>query len=160
MSSMKTVILGLGNPLLGDEGVGVHAAHALMEDDELSQNSDPDRPKVLDVGTAVLEALPDLERAERVIILDAVKAGRKPGTLYRMAFSDCARQRCIASVHGFDLSRVLAMARRLDEPEVVVFGVEPALIDWSTDLSPAVASALPQLLKAVRRELSPPAQRG
>ena len=66
---METLVLGMGNMLLGDEGVGVHAALALMEDC-------PAGTEVLDIGTAILDALPALERAERVIVMDAMKIGR------------------------------------------------------------------------------------
>jgi hydrogenase maturation protease len=147
LANMRTVILGLGNLLLADEGVGVHAAHILME------RGCPDDTVVLDIGTAILDALPALEQAERVIVLDAVKADGKPGSVYCMPFSDFARSPCIASMHGFDLARVLALLGRTDPPQVLVLGVEPARIEWSMELSPEVAAALPTLLEAVREEL-------
>ncbi len=148
---MRTLILGLGNLLLADEGVGVHAAHALLYERALSE--EPDQVVVLDIGTAVLEALPALEDAERVIVLDAVAAGGQPGTVYRIPLEEGDRNTCIASVHGFDFFRALALTRRKDEPEVILIGVEPARIEWSLKLSPLVASALPFMLGAVKREL-------
>lgn len=144
---MKTVILGLGNLLLGDEGVGVHAAMALMRE-EL-----PPHVTVLDVGTAVLDALPALETADKVIVIDCVKADEAPGSVYFVPYEDMMRPECIASLHGFDLSRVLALAGRTDLPEVVVFGVEPDGIGWSLELSPKVAEALPVVIDAVKREI-------
>ena len=63
---MKTLILGIGNLLWGDEGIGVHAARELREE-EL-----PEGTKVLDVGTSILDALGELENSERVIVLDAI----------------------------------------------------------------------------------------
>ena len=100
---MKTLVLGLGNLLLADEGVGVHAARALME------KGCPEDTTVLDIGTAILEALPDLEIADRVIIIDAVKADGVPGSVYRMPYEEFLKPEVIASMHGFDLSRVLAL---------------------------------------------------
>lgn len=143
---LKTLVLGIGNLLLADEGVGVHAARALMKY-RLSG------AEVQEIGTSILDALPALERADRVIVLDAMRAQGKPGTLYRVPFEDCQSSHCIASLHGFDLSRVLALTNRIDAPEVVVFGVEPDRIEWSMELSPQVAKAVPFLLEAVRKEI-------
>ncbi|HSN56818.1 MAG TPA: hydrogenase maturation protease, partial [Candidatus Sulfomarinibacteraceae bacterium] len=144
---MKQAVLGLGNLLLGDEGVGVHAARALSADDALA-NVD-----VADVGTAILDAIPTLERADRIVVIDAVCAGEAPGTVYLFDIDDVEMAPVIGSMHGFDLCRVLGLCRRSDRPEVVVIGVEPDRIDWSMELSPAVASALPEVLEAVRRSL-------
>ena len=66
-----TVVLGVGNLLLGDEGVGVHAARALLA-------GDLHDAEVLDVGTAILDALPALERARFIVVIDAVEAGGTP----------------------------------------------------------------------------------
>ena len=148
MSALETLILGLGNPLLGDEGVGVHAARALAGADL------PAGTEVLEIGTAVLEALPDLERARRVIVVDAMKGGETPGTIYRLPLEDCRHKEQIASMHGFDLPRVLALSRRADLPEVIVIGVEPASFDWSLELSPTLAQALPELVEIVLREVA------
>jgi Ni,Fe-hydrogenase maturation factor len=61
-------------------------------------------------------------------------------------------------MHGFDIFSVLGLLGRKDPPEVLVFGVEPRDLDWSTELSPEVSDALPFLLEAVRRELGPDQQ--
>ncbi len=145
-ATMTTLVLGIGNLLLADEGVGVHAARVMMQGDT------KEGVEVLEVGTDILAALPELERAHRVIVVDAVKGGGRPGSVYRIPFHECARPTRIASMHGFDLSRVLALARREDRPEVVVIGVEPARIDWSLELSAEVERALPAVMKAVREE--------
>jgi len=144
---MQTLILGLGNDLLADEGVGVHAVRRITQDKAL--------PDVIaaDVGTSILDALPLLEQAERIIVIDAMKAGGTPGTVYRIPLADCSGATVIASMHGFDIFRVMALSGRTDNPSVTVFGVEPELIDWSLELSPRVAESLPHLLKAVRDEL-------
>ena len=81
---MQTLIIGLGNELLGDEGVGVHVAH-LLQNTEL-----PGSTKVLEVGTAILDALPELEQAKRVIVLDAMKGEGVPGTVYKIPLHHCS----------------------------------------------------------------------
>jgi hydrogenase maturation protease len=151
----RLLILGIGNLLLADEGVGVHAAQALLKKDL------PEGVAVLDIGTAILDALPELEKADRVIVIDAVMAGKEAGTVYRIAYDDCEKPEQIASVHGFDLSRVLAMTSRESPPTVTVIGVEPARIEWSLELSPPVAAALDIVLRTVESELlTPPAPFG
>ncbi|MFP5212247.1 MAG: hydrogenase maturation protease [Acidobacteriota bacterium] len=147
---MKTLVLGLGNLLLCDEGIGVHTAQALLE------GGCPDDVTVLDVGTAILDALEAIEEADRIIVVDAVKADMEPGTVYRMPFEDFERAACIASMHGFDLSRVLYLAQKKEMPEVVVIGIEPSRIDWSMELSPEVQRVLPSVVEAVRQEIAAP----
>ena len=163
-----TVVLGLGNLLLGDEGVGVHAARALLAADVrpgqntgigLALTSVPrdSAVEVLDVGTAILDALPALQTARRIVVIDAVEAGGTPGTIYRFPIDRAQPQRALAGLHGFDITRALALAGASDEPrDVVVLGVEPGRIEWSLDLSPAVAAAMPELLAAVQAEIDSP----
>jgi hydrogenase maturation protease len=140
------LVMGLGNLLLGDEGVGVHVAQALLK------TTAPDGVTVLDVGTAVLDALFDLDEADFVIVIDAVVAGGAPGTVYRVPFEQMLHPEMIPSMHGFDLSRVLALTGRQTSPEILVIGVEPATIDWSLELSPEVRNALPAVIDQVKKE--------
>lgn len=142
------LVLGIGNLLLGDEGVGVHAAQALIRE------ALPEGVRVLDIGTAILDALLDLETADFVIVVDAVKADCAPGSVYRIPFDEMIHPDCIASMHGFDLSRVLALTQRQTAPEVLVIGVEPATMEWGLELSPDVQSALPIVLDQVRKEIT------
>ena len=142
-----TIVLGIGNLLLGDEGIGVHAVRALMCENW------PSGIEIMEIGTALLDALPALSEAGRVVVIDAMKAEGNPGTIYRTSLDDCSGVRNIASMHGFDLARVMALAGRREVPPVTIFGVEPASLAWSMDLSGPVAAALPPLLDVVRDEL-------
>ncbi len=144
---MKTLVLGIGNLLLRDEGVGVHVARALLREKL------PDDVVVLDVGTAFLDALPEIELADRIIIVDAMRADHAPGTIYRVPFTDCVKPECIASLHGFDMSRVMFLAERESVPDAVVIGVEPARIEWGTDLSQKIQDRLPMVIEAVKMEI-------
>lgn len=147
---MKTVVLGVGNLLLGDEGFGVHASRALLEEEW------PEHVAIHEIGTAIIDALPAMEKADRIIVLDAVVAGKPAGTVYRMALEQFSQNPCIASMHGVDLPRVLALRTGEKEPQVLVIGVEPRRIEWSMELSPEVDRAMQTALAIVRDELASP----
>ena len=137
----------MGNLLLCDEGVGVHVARAL------AQRSLPPNVTVVDAGTAFLDVLPDIEKADRILLIDAMEGGGAPGSVYRVPFDQCRHPDMLASLHGFDLSRVLYMAGSDRSPEVTVFGIEPARIEWGTELSPAVKQVVPAVETAIMNEL-------
>jgi hydrogenase maturation protease len=145
---MKTLILGIGNLFAGDEGVGVHAARKLLEE-ELPEGS-----KVLEVEASILDALSDLEKSDRLIVIDAIKAQGIPGTIYRLCIERCNSPQDIDSVHNFDIFAVLALSGRNKPAEVIALGIEPAKLDPSTELSPEVSKALPFLVESVKRELT------
>jgi hydrogenase maturation protease len=90
--------------------------------------------------------------ADRIIIVDAMQAGRAPGTVYRVPFEDCARPECIASLHGFDLSRTMFLAGRSVPPDVIVIGIEPDRIAWGVELSATVQEALPAVIAAIQMD--------
>ena len=143
--SEHIVILGVGNLLMSDDGIGPHAAQALA-------SCPPLGVCVADVGTDFLSALSFLETARRVLVIDAVRAGGAPGAIYRLTESDMAQQPTGSAPSHF---LNLLEARRLLSPdsppiEISILGVEPAVIDYGMELSPAVAAALPQVLKMAR----------
>ena len=143
----EQLVLGIGNLLLGDEGVGVHAAQMLMSE------ALPEGTRVLDTGTAVLDAMDALAAAERVIVMDAMQANGTPGSIYRIALKDCKQAGNIGSLHGFDIGRVMALSGRTDMPDVIVIGMEPARIEWSVELSPEVSGMFAPYLDMVRQEI-------
>jgi hydrogenase maturation protease len=147
--SMKTLVLGIGNLLLADEGVGVHAIQKLLEENK----NELQNVTRLDIGTAILDALPYIEDADKVIIVDAMKGGSKPGTIYRVNINDCTKKDVIGSMHGFDFPSVLSLTTRIIPPEVIVIGIEPMLIEWSMELSLEVAESMPSILKAIKDEI-------
>jgi hydrogenase maturation protease len=138
------VILGLGNLLMADDGVGVHAARALEADP-------PGGALVRDVGTAVFDAVSWLECATRVIAIDAVDAGQPPGTVvsFDIDVEDAAERP--ASLHDLDLPALLRSFPPGRRPRVTVVGLQPAVVAPGVELSPVAAQALPHLLRAVRR---------
>jgi hydrogenase maturation protease len=147
---MNTLVLGIGNLLLSDEGVGVHVVRAL------ARRELPSGVAVVEAGTAFLDVLPDIAQADRILLVDAMEGGGAPGTVYRVPFDQCRHPGMLASLHGLDLSRVLFMAGNDRKPEIMVFGIEPARIEWGMELSPAVQHALPAVEQALYEALMQP----
>ncbi|MBL8660942.1 MAG: HyaD/HybD family hydrogenase maturation endopeptidase [Rhodospirillales bacterium] len=146
-----TLILGLGNLLLSDEGIGVHAVGALVEQVQL-----PPDVEVLDGGTSGMDLLDQIAARVHLIVVDAVKTGRPPGSVVRLTGEEVpAFFQSRISPHQLGLSDVLAVLRLMDcAPErVTVIGVEPVCLDLGLALSPAVAACLPEVLALIRAEL-------
>lgn len=140
----KIVIMGIGNWLSTDDGVGVHAAQSLAQDP-------PPGTLVVDAGTDVLSALSFLENAARVLLIDAVQCGSEPGTVRRFTESDLLQPERIHTAHTVNLlaSRHL-LPPGADWPEFLILGVEPASMTYGMDLSPAVAAALQHVTRLSR----------
>lgn len=148
---MRIVVLGIGNILLSDEGVGVRAIEALHEQWLL-----PGEVEAIDGGTSGMELLEDLSRADLLIVADAVKAGRPPGSIVRIAGGDVpVFFRARLSPHQVGLSDVLADLEFLGEPprETVIFGVQPASLETGLGLSPEVAACVPKVAEMIVAEL-------
>lgn len=143
-------IIGVGNPLLGDDGLGIVAAR------HLAALEWPPGVEVLDGGTGGLALFELLAGARGVILLDALAMGTAPGTLRRLVGEELewpAAEPPGLSLHDSGLVGVLALARELGRlPPLVLYGVEPARVELGLGLSPAVAAALEELAARVRQE--------
>lgn len=153
MSEAKPLrIIGVGNPLMADDGLGIVAAERLAALDW------PPGVEVLDGGTGGLTLLDLFGGARGVILLDAVAMGAAPGTLRRFSAEELAAlpaETPSLSLHSGGLAEVLALARELGSlPPLVLFGVQPARVELGLGLSPAVAAALEDLLERVRKEVA------
>jgi len=149
--AMRAVVLGVGNILLADEGVGVHAVEALRADYHV-----PAELTLIDGGTSAMELLEDLEGLDLLIILDAVRAGRAPATLIRLSGNQVpVFFRARLSPHQVGLAEVLATLDLLGNPprETIVFGIEPVSLETRLGLTEPVAARLPELVQAVVDEL-------
>lgn len=149
-SRPSTLILGVGNILMSDEGVGVRVI-AAMQDHSL-----PRGVELLDGGTASLDLLNSLSDRGRVIVVDAVQGGCEPGTLYRFSPEDVAAQeRYATSVHQIGLLETLTLARFLGcAPEqVIIYGVEPGNLGYGLELSSEIAAVVPRVIELVLGEV-------
>ena len=148
--SSDIVIIGVGNIILSDDGVGVHAARLLQVDPRV-----PADITILDGGTMGPELASYASDASHVLLLDAMNSGSAPGTLARMSGSDLLAAKRGSSVHELavaDLvSALFLVAARTQE--IVVLGVQPANTDWGATLSGEVEAALAALVDAAVAQL-------
>lgn len=146
----KKVVLGIGNLLMKDDGIGVHAIRAL-------EGRLPQDVELVDGGTAGCDLLPYMMGAEKIIIIDALKGGEPPGSIYRLTPQDCGEQYLegAISVHDLGILTVLHDLALLEEKtlSVVIIGVEPKEIGWGMELTPEVEQSLPKVLELVEREI-------
>lgn len=147
----KVLVLGVGNILLGDEGVGVR----IVEDLEKRYRLPPD-VVALDGGTSGMDLLNPISRAAVLIIADAVRTGDPPGTVVRLDGDQVpALFRSKLSPHQVGISDVLAAAALTEcEPSrVTLFGVIPENLDLGLDLSETVAPHVGRVADLIAQEL-------
>jgi hydrogenase maturation protease len=142
------LILGIGNLLLSDEGVGVHAVRAL------GKRKLPPGLETLDGGTSGADLVDHLDGRAKVIVIDAASGDGSPGTIYRCEAYDLIEQGGSLSLHEFGLADSLHMAERLGcaPQRVVVLGVQPATMEPGLELSPEVSAALPKVIQLALAE--------
>lgn len=146
------LVVGLGNPLRGDDGVGPRVVA------ELKRRSLPKGVEVLDAGAAGLDLLQLTEGWDRVVVVDAADVGKEPGQFVRFTHNQARLVEADEpfSFHHAGLAEVLALARALDRhlPPIVIFGVQPRKVGWGEGLSTDLESGLPILVDAVLEEVS------
>jgi hydrogenase maturation protease len=148
----QTLVLGLGNILMRDEGLGVRVVERLLEDCQF-----PPEVKVVDGGTLGLDLLPWVEEADRLLVIDAVDKGAEPGSLARLEGEEVPMFLGVKiSPHQMGLADLLAAAqlRGYLPQELVLWGMQPMLIEVGLELSPPVAAQLETLKERVLDELS------
>ncbi|MEJ2512733.1 MAG: HyaD/HybD family hydrogenase maturation endopeptidase [Anaerolineales bacterium] len=147
----KTLVIGVGNLLLSDEGVGIHAAQRLIREFNL-----PEEILVLDGGTLGLDLLYYLEGIENLLIIDAVLMDKEPGTLIRMVDDEVPSYMSFKmSPHHIGIPDMLfaAKLKGLYPPNVVLLGVQPGVVELGLELSEPVANQLDPLLEKILEEL-------
>ncbi len=145
---MSECVLGIGNILLRDEGIGCHVVHAL-EGIPL-----PD-VQIMDGGTCP-DVVQLLEDTDKLVIVDAVNGGGMPGQIYRFHLEDVIlEQKPFLSLHDMGLvDNLMLMKLRQGIGETVIIGVEPREIEWGLELSPELQKKMPQIIDAVLAEFN------
>jgi hydrogenase maturation protease len=143
------VILGIGNILMQDEGLGVHAVRALLE------RALPPGVEVVDGGTLGIELLPIVEHADSLILIDAARFSGEPGEVCTFRGDELAGSYGgHVSPHQAGAADLIAVARLTGSlPErCTLFGIQPVAMGFGLELSDTLTSALPSLVEAVLAE--------
>jgi hydrogenase maturation protease len=157
---MKILVIGLGNPILTDDGVGVKVAYAVK--DSLAAHHRNDLT-ITEVGVGGLRLMEMMVGYDRVILIDALIQGNdnQPGTIHRMTLDDLrtiSPTQHSASAHDTTLVTALEMGRRIGlalPEEIIIYAIEVEnVLDFGEQPTPAVAEAIPQATAAVLAELN------
>jgi hydrogenase maturation protease len=148
---MNTVVLGLGDPIRTDDGVGIFAIRKLASENQFTHDV-----RMIEGGTLDLDLLPSLRGVTHLLALDAVDTGAAPGELSRFADEELANLPIGNSAHLLGLADLLGIINLLDGPprEVVLLGVQPKSTDPGTALSSEVEPHLRELVEAARRQIA------
>lgn len=152
MPEPLTVVIGLGNPLMGDDGLGLAVLERLREEWNL-----PDDVELVDGGTWGMTLLPMIEDANRLVLIDAIRTGAPAGTVVALERGQLPRYLAHKlSPHQIDLKEVLALAelRGTLPAETVAVGAEPGEVVLSTTLTSMLEDAVEPVLLAVVARLA------
>lgn len=133
------LVVGIGNTLRRDDGIGVHIIR------HLSRSPLPKQVEVVDGGTVTFPLLERFQARKKIIIVDAIEADTKPGTLFRLQVEDISKFRnCFSCLHQMSIVDVIDMFRWLygDLPEVVFLAVQPKNIGVGMDISPELRECM------------------
>ena len=146
----KTVIIGFGNLLMGDDGAGIHLIQ------KLATQALPPQVELLDGGVSSFAALAELRTATQGILIDAMTGGGTPGDIYRLTTDQLPDQPCaqMLSVHDFSLLDSLQRAKQAGElPPVIIYGIEPAALELGMELSMPAARAVDIVIAKIMTDL-------
>jgi hydrogenase maturation protease len=146
--SLKVLILGIGNLLMGDEGVGVRVA------EHVSTFALPDQVECLDGGTGGFHLLGPIQEARKIILVDATVDGAPAGTVRRLRPRFAKEYPRTLTAHDIGLKDLLDAFYLLgDEPDVTLFAISiPPLQELGMDLSTEVSAIVPRVARAVLEE--------
>jgi hydrogenase maturation protease len=142
----KIVVIGIGNLLLMDEGIGIHVIN------ELEQHKLPENMDIYDGGTGGFKLIDLMHEAKRVIFIDAVETGKAPGTVTRFTSKDVRSiyTKKKYSLHDTDLMEVIKMTELLEvPPKIEIVGIQPKAINYGTTLSKELRDAMPYIINTV-----------
>jgi len=153
-SHKNIIIAGAGNRLLGDEGIGLHII------DNLSQIPMPSNVNIIDCGCDLFGLMSYLNKPQKIIIVDAIRAGGKPGEIYRFDYSKLATTRDeTQSGHQIGTIDVLRLLKSvypvLADSEITVIGMEPKTLELGNNLSKEVKERIADVTRLVIEEISP-----
>jgi len=147
------VVIGLGNPLMSDEGIGVELVRRLSGCESVYPGVD-----FVDGGTGGFSLIYQLGGKQKAVLIDCAYMGAEPGAIKRFTPDDVESKKVLSgrSLHEADLLKVLEMAKELGEApgDVVIFGIEPEVVEPGMQLSAVLNNRLDHYVSVVERELA------
>lgn len=146
----RIMVMGIGNILMQDDGVGVHVIRKLEEMDL------PPEVELVDGGTHSYDLLDYFSQADFCIVVDAMHAGGKPGMVYRVPVEelDMSPNPNIQSLHEMSFAEAMYMLQLEGyNPQVLVYGVEPHTVGLGLELTPVVAEQVPFILERIQKDI-------
>lgn len=146
----KYAVIGIGNILRKDDGVGVHVIK------ELEKQLDNSFVELVDGGTSTLDMLNYFLDYEKVVVIDCLRAGYEPGTIYKIKpeeIKDYNKENL--SIHDVQILDVVKIANMFGKhPQVMIFGVEPKEISFDLEISDTIKNKIPEVVNLVKLELN------
>ena len=146
----KILVLGVGNELLSDEGIGVHTIK------ELSKRELPPEVEIMEGGTDGFGLIHIITDTDRLIVIDSVKGGGEPGTLYKFDIKDAPKTPDLfkTSIHQIGILEVINLSNLIGKtPETTVIGVEPKSILTSMELTNEIQAKIPRVIELILEEI-------
>lgn len=146
----KIAVVGIGNLLLKDEGIGVQVAQRLQE---FPLSTDVDL-EIIDGATSP-DVFWQLHGVDKLIIIDAARGDGEPGTIYRIPLESLPLEKNTTSLHQMDLVQTLQIMAYLGQRprEIIILGVEPKEMDCGLELSPELEKKVPQIISLILQEI-------
>ncbi len=150
MNKGKITILGIGNLLMQDEGIGIHVI------EELKKDKLPDNVELVDGAASGFDLLPVIESCDKLIVIDAIKTDDEPGSIY--CFDprkiDIQRDKAV-SLHDVDFFQVLDFAgKHRHLPAVTMITIVPEKLGWGMELSPRLKSRITEVKRLIINEIN------
>lgn len=145
----KTLIIGIGNILQKDDGIGVHVAQRL---DKMTL---PQDVQVIDCGTGLINLLSYLTDIDKLIVIDAIKTGSLPGTIFKLQDKDIYESPSnSSSLHHFSIMDTLKILDKISKkPFTIIIGIEPKEINIGMELSREIENKIPAIINLVLDEI-------
>ena len=151
MREYKVLVIGIGNILRSDDGLGPTVIKQLKQE---SWSSDI---LLVDCGTCPLAHLEQLSISRYLIIIDAIKNEQPAGTVHQFYLEEIKKNDTLnTTTHSYSMTQVIALAREINNlpQEIIYYGIEPATLDWGTEFSHSVREAIPQLIRKVKKKIN------
>lgn len=155
MENPQIKVIGFGNPLRGDEGIGPRLIEELKN--TWAGRGVQWNCRFLDLGTAGMRLISELNELQALYVVDCAFMELEPGAIRRFVLKDVQTMKLTSqySFHDMDLVKILTLAETLGicPPEVVLFGIQPASIDFRMELSPDLERRVPEYLNLISDEI-------